>query len=30
MNLLHQKAPTSKLAFNSMPDDSDIVALRWL
>jgi trans-aconitate methyltransferase len=30
MNLLHQKAPTSRLAFNSMPDDSDAAALRWL
>ena len=30
MNLLHRQAPTAKLAFNSMPDDSDIAALRWL
>ncbi|MBV8736222.1 MAG: hypothetical protein JO007_03005 [Alphaproteobacteria bacterium] len=30
MNVLHQKAPTAKFAFNSKPDDSDIAALRWL
>jgi trans-aconitate methyltransferase len=30
MNVLHQQAPTAKLAFNSMPDDSDAAALRWL
>ncbi len=30
MNVLHQKAPTTKLAFNSKPDDSDAAALRWL
>ena len=30
INLLHQKAPTSKFAFNSMPDDSDAAARRWL
>lgn len=30
MNVLHQKAPTSKLAFNTSPDDSDVAALRWL
>jgi hypothetical protein len=30
MNLLHEKAPQAKLAFNSRPDDSDKAALRWL
>ena len=30
MNVLHQKAPTSKLAFNSLPNDSDAAARRWL
>jgi trans-aconitate methyltransferase len=30
MNLLHEKAPQAKLAFNSQPDDSDEAALRWL
>ena len=30
MNALHERAPGSKLAFNSKPDDSDIAALRWL
>ena len=29
-NVLHQKAPTSKLAFNTSPDDYDADALRWL
>ena len=30
MNLLHEKAPQAKLAFNSQPDDSDGAALRLL
>ena len=30
MNVLHEKAPRAKLAFNSRPDDSDKAALRWL
>ena len=30
MNVLRQKSPRSKLAFNSRPDDSDAAALRWL
>ena len=30
MNVLREKAPRSKLAFNSRPDDSDAAALRWL
>jgi len=30
MNVLHEKAPQAKLAFNSVPDDSDKAALRWL
>lgn len=30
MNVLHEKAPHAKLAFNSQPDDSDKGALRWL
>ena len=30
MNVLHEKAPQAKLAFNSQPDDSDEAALRWL
>lgn len=30
MNVLHEKAPQAKLAFNSRPDDSDTAALRWL
>ena len=30
MNVLHQKAPGARLAFNSEPGDSDIAALRWL
>jgi hypothetical protein len=30
MNVLHEKAPQAKLAFNSQPDDSDKAALRWL
>jgi hypothetical protein len=30
MNVLRDKSPRSKLAFNSRPDDSDAAALRWL
>jgi hypothetical protein len=30
INVLHAKAPRTKLAFNSKPDDSDAAALRWL
>jgi hypothetical protein len=30
MNVLHEKAPQAKLAFNNRPDDSDKAALRWL
>ena len=30
INVLHEKAPRTKLAFNSRPDDSDTAALRWL
>ena len=30
MNVLHERAPAAKLAFNSRPDDSDAAALRWL
>src|SRR6266404_5416695 len=30
INVLHDKAPRTKLAFNSKPDDSDAAALRWL
>jgi hypothetical protein len=30
INVLHEKAPQAKLAFNSQPDDSDKAALRWL
>jgi hypothetical protein len=30
MNVLHERAPQAKLAFNSRPDDSDEAALRWL
>lgn len=30
MNALHRQAPSSHLAFNSAPDDSDVAALRWL
>ena len=30
INVLHEKAPRTKLAFNSKPDDSDTAALRWL
>ena len=30
MNVLRDRSPRSKLAFNSRPDDSDAAALRWL
>jgi hypothetical protein len=30
INVLHEKAPQAKLAFNSKPADSDKAALRWL
>jgi hypothetical protein len=30
INALHEKAPRTKIAFNSKPDDSDAAALRWL
>jgi len=30
MNVLRDKAPRAKLAFNSRPDDSDAAARRWL
>ena len=30
INVLHLKAPRSKFAFNSRPDDSDAAAQRWL
>jgi len=30
INVLHERAPRTKLAFNSKPDDSDAAALRWL
>jgi hypothetical protein len=30
MNVLRDKAPRAKLAFNSRPDDSDVAAQRWL
>ena len=30
MNVLSDRSPQSKLAFNSQPDDSDIAAFRWL
>jgi hypothetical protein len=30
MNVIHEKAPHAKLAFNSVPGDSDIAAMRWL
>ena len=30
INVLHEKAPQAKLAFNSQPADSDAAALRWL
>ena len=30
INVLREKAPRAKLAFNSRPEDSDKAALRWL
>jgi hypothetical protein len=30
INVLREKAPQAKLAFNSQPADSDAAALRWL
>jgi hypothetical protein len=30
MNVLHERAPNAKLAFNSQPGDSDAAAIRWL
>jgi hypothetical protein len=30
INVLHEKAPQAKVAFNSQPADSDKAALRWL
>jgi len=30
INVLHEKAPQAKLAFNSQPGDSDKAALCWL
>ena len=30
VNVLREKAPQAKLAFNSRPEDSDKAALRWL
>lgn len=30
INVLREKSPSSKLAFNSRPSDSDAAALRWL
>lgn len=30
INVLHERAPGSKFAFNSQPADSDQAALRWL
>lgn len=30
MNVLHERAPQAKFAFNSQPGDSDAAALRWL
>jgi hypothetical protein len=30
LNVLREKAPQAKLAFNSRPEDSDKAALRWL
>ncbi|MCO6415667.1 hypothetical protein JYK14_05675 [Siccirubricoccus sp. KC 17139] len=30
MNLLHERAPRARLAFNSQPGDSDAAAMRWL
>ena len=30
MNVLHERAPNAKLAFNTRPDDSAAAAMRWL
>jgi len=30
INVLHEKAPHAKLAFNSQPGDSDVAAMRWI
>ncbi|WP_149535659.1 hypothetical protein [Siccirubricoccus phaeus] len=30
MNVLHERAPRARLAFNSQPGDSDVAAMRWL
>ncbi|HEY4253892.1 MAG TPA: hypothetical protein VGM87_21975 [Roseomonas sp.] len=30
MNVIHERAPNARLAFNSQPGDSDVAALRWL
>jgi hypothetical protein len=30
LNVIHAQAPTTRLAFNTRPDDSDVAALRWL
>lgn len=30
MNVLHERAPHARLAFNSQPGDSDAAAIRWL
>ncbi len=30
INVLREKAPHGKLAFNSQPDDCDAAAMRWL
>lgn len=29
VNVLHERAPHAKLAFNSQPGDSDTAAMRW-
>ena len=30
MNVVHARAPTAKLAFNTHPADSAAAAMRWL
>lgn len=30
VNIVHAQAPTSSIAFNSKPEDSDVAAMRWL
>ncbi|MBC9033157.1 hypothetical protein IAG41_12225 [Sphingomonas sp. JC676] len=30
INVVHEQAPTTAIAFNTRPDDSDVAALRWL